>query len=239
MDQATEDLVLDKLYELEGDVVGIKYRLCHLKIALDFLRLTVRDRLDARKPVRSGNRKSNRKVYEVWGALPGTNGPDEFLIDIIEASGSVQALDIVARRITRLKAWAPLLKLNRIPFVKTDSERWCDDDLEFVCEIDCGLAASTCPIECIEARQDLRDAWRSSSRCPPVETRSAMNPADAAVYLPRCPWCGKPAKVWRDRTSAGGWRAGCDNANYATGPPGCPIMPQTLPMTTRAAAIRD
>jgi hypothetical protein len=57
--------------------------------------------------------------------------------------------------------------------------------------------------------------------------------------LPRCPWCRKPAKIWRER-SGGGWQVGCHNIEYAAGPVrGCVIQPHTLPMTTRAAAIRE
>jgi hypothetical protein len=56
--------------------------------------------------------------------------------------------------------------------------------------------------------------------------------------LPPCPWCRKPARVWRH--SGGGWFAGCDNPEYAASPvPGCVVNPHTLAMTTRAAAIRE
>ncbi len=55
--------------------------------------------------------------------------------------------------------------------------------------------------------------------------------------LPRCPWCKTRATVRRP-SFGGGWIAGCDNPAYASGPDGCIVHPQTLPMTTRYAAAR-
>jgi hypothetical protein len=61
--------------------------------------------------------------------------------------------------------------------------------------------------------------------------------------LPRCPWCRRPAQVWRERPGGGirtGRIAGCSNPARGAGPPtDCVIYPHTLPMTTRAAAIRE
>lgn len=67
------------------------------------------------------------------------------------------------------------------------------------------------------------------------------------TIFPRCPWCLHPAKVWlEDRAfklregQAEGWIAGCTNAVHAWGPPSeCLVRPQTLPMTTRVAAVRE
>ncbi len=72
-----------------------------------------------------------------------------------------------------------------------------------------------------------------------IETWRTMNSAAVVlVHLPRCPWCRKAAKIWRERTG-GGWIAGCANVAHAAGPAGCAIQPYTLPMTTRAAAVRE
>lgn len=56
------------------------------------------------------------------------------------------------------------------------------------------------------------------------------------MILPRCPWCRTVAEI---RQEHAGWVAGCTNAQHGAGPAGCVIQPQTLPMTTRAGAIRE
>ena len=74
-------------------------------------------------------------VYEVCGIYEAVNGPAIFPIDIVEAVDVEQALEAVARKIVQLRPWSPVLKLYRVPFFKTGTKPWRDDEIEFVCDI--------------------------------------------------------------------------------------------------------